>query len=144
MRRAAIILWVVAVKLKNSLFSLFTITLLSFGGWLTILFNVDPTNTDQFTFALLYICSFLFLVGLLTFIGFGIRILLSNREIIFSHFVPSLRQACLLSVAIIGLLFLQSLRVLSVIDAGAFVLAILLLELFFRAKPKHESIEEAQ
>ncbi len=122
------------MKLKQALFSLFSITLLAFGGWLTILFNVDPFKADQFILVSLYASLFLFIMGLLTFIGFGVRILLSNREIIYGNFVPSLRQAMLLSFALVGLLFLQSLRVLSAVDAGAFLLAVLLLELFFRAK----------
>lgn len=130
------------MKLKKALFSLFTITLLAFGGWLTILFNVDPTKTDQFTLTALYASVFVFLMGVLTFIGFGIRILLSNREVIYAHFAPSLRQAILVAFAAVGLLFLQSLRVLSWIDAAAFVLAVLLLELFFRAKPARTSYRE--
>lgn len=128
------------MKLKQNLFSLFAITLLSFGGWLTILFNVDPAHADRFVFIALYASLFLFILGVLTFAGFGIRILLSNREVIYNHFTPSLRQGTLVAFTLIGLLFLQSLRVLSVIDAGAFVLAILLLELFFRAKTNTDSI----
>lgn len=129
------------MKLKQTLFSLFSITLLAFGGWLTIIFNVDPTKTDTVMFAILYLSIFLFLTGILTFIGFWARILFSNREIIYHHLPPALRQAALVAFACVGLLFLQSLRVLSAIDAGAFILAILLIELFFRAKPK--SREEA-
>lgn len=124
------------MKLKQAFFSLFAITLLSFGGWLTILFNVDPTKADTFLFVALYASIFLFITGLGTFIGFWLRVLFSNREIIYSHFTPALRQAMLFGFTITGLLFLQSLRVLSVIDAGAFILAVILLELFFRAKPK--------
>lgn len=124
------------MKLKNTLFSLFVITLLAFGGWVTILFNVDPFRTDSFTFTVFYACIFLFVMGLMTFIGFGLRILASNREVIYAHFTPSFRQGLLVAFAVVGLLFLQSLRVLSWIDGGAFVLAILLLELFFRAKTK--------
>jgi hypothetical protein len=124
------------MKVKKTLFSIFSITLLAFGGWLTILFNVDPTKADRFILIALYASIFLFVMGILTFIGFWVRVLLSNREVIYSHLTPSLRQATLVAFAVIGLLFLQSLRVLSIIDAGAFVLAVLLLELFFRAKPK--------
>lgn len=124
------------MKLKQILFSLFAITLLSFGGWLTILLNIDPTKTDTFTIALLYSCIFLFIMGVASFIGFGIRILMSNREIVYQHIIPSTRQGVLLGFTAVGLLFLQSLRVLSPVDAGAFILAVLLLELFFQAKPK--------
>jgi len=133
------------MKLKQALFSLFAITLLAFGGWVTILFNVDPNRADNFIFAALYASLFLFIMGILSFIGFGIRILLSNREVIYAHLAPSVRQATLVAFALVGLLFLQSLRVLSVIDAGAFILAVLLIELFFRAKPKSEpALEEPE
>ena len=130
------------MRLRKALFSLFTVTLLAFGGWLTILFNIDPTKNDRLMLTILYASIFLFVMGLLTFIGFGIRVLLSNREVIYAHFVPSFRQAIFIAAGLIGLLFLQSLRVLSPIDAGAFVLAIILLELFFRAKPKNYSLTE--
>lgn len=123
------------MKLKQTLFSLFAVTLLSFGGWLTIFMNTDPAKVDMFTFTVLYICVFFFVMGIASFIGFGVRILLSNREVIYTHLTPSVRQGALLGFTAAGLLFLQSLRVLSPIDAGAFILAILLLELFFQAKP---------
>lgn len=124
------------MKLKRALFSLFSLTLLAFGGWLTILFNVDPLKADRFILVALYASLLIFIMGLTTFIGYGVRLLLSNREVIYAHFTPSLRQGTLIAFAVVGLLFLQSLRVLSVIDAGAFLLATFLLELFFRARPK--------
>lgn len=123
------------MKLKQALFSLFTITLLAFGGWLTILFNVNPLNADRFMHIALYASLFLFILGIATFIGYGVRVLLSNREVVYAHFPASLRQGTLLAFVLVGLLFLQSLRVLSVIDAAAFILAVFLIELFFRAKP---------
>ncbi len=122
------------MKLQQTLFSLFSVTLLAFGGWLTILFNVDPTKADRFIFLSLYASLFLFIAGVTTFAGFWLRVLLSNREVIYSNFAPALRQGTFIAAASVGLLFLQSLRVLSLIDAGAFLLAIFLLELFFRAK----------
>ena len=129
------------MKLKKALFSLFTITLLSFGGWLTILFNVDPLKADRFILISFYASVFLFVTGVASFVGFGIRVLRSHREVIYAHLTPSIRQATLLGFTAVGLLFLQSLRVLSAVDAGAFILAIFLLELFFRATPKsHRSV----
>lgn len=132
------------MQLKQSLFSLFAVTLLAFGGSITIIMNVDPKSADQFIFVALYASIFLFITGILTFLGFGMRILLSNREVIYSHFPPSLRQGMLAGLAIVGLFFLQSLRVLSAIDAFAFILAILLIELFFRAKPRQTDHEDLQ
>lgn len=132
------------MQLKKALFILFTMTLLAFGGWLTILFDVDPARASRLMLVLLYSSVFFFLTGILSFVGFGLRVLLGNREIIYSHFVPSFRQAILTAFAATGLMFLQSLRVLSPIDVGAFVLAILLLELFFRAKPKVSADWEAE
>ncbi len=123
------------MQLKQSLFGLFTITLLSLGGWLTVIFNIDPVSAETFVLVALYSSIFLFIMGITTFLGFGLRVLLGRREVVYAHFGPSLRQGTLLSVALTGLLFLQSLRVLSGIDAGAFLLAIGLIELFFQGKP---------
>lgn len=125
------------MKLRKALFSLFSLTLLSLGGWLSILLNVDPSQADRFILVALYCSLLVFISAITTAILFGLRILLSNREIIFAHFGPSLRQGSLVGFTVVGLLFLQSLRVLSLIDAGAFILAVILIELFFRTKPKH-------
>lgn len=124
------------MKLKNTLFSLFVITLLAFGGFVTILFNIDPYRADNFTLTVFYASIFFFLMGIVTFVGFGWRVMASNREVIYAHLTPSFRQGLLISFAVVGLLFLQSLRVLSWVDGGAFVLAILLLELYFKPKAK--------
>jgi predicted MFS family arabinose efflux permease len=132
------------MKLKRALFTIFTLTLLSFGGWFTIIYYIDPFKSSVSTFILLYVSIFFFTMGILTFIGFWLRVLLSNKEVVYAHFTPSLRQSILIAFALTGLLFLQSLRVLSAVDAGAFILAILLLELFFRGtrKPSTTTDEE--
>ncbi len=130
------------MKLKQTLFTIFAITLLSLGGWLTVIFNTDPSKIDTFILVALYCSLFLFIFGIATFIGFGIRILISKREVLYAHLPISIRQATLIALALVGLLFLQSLRVLSVVDAGALVLAILLLELYFRATPKRTAASQ--
>ncbi|MCL5795506.1 MAG: hypothetical protein M1338_04050 [Patescibacteria group bacterium] len=122
------------MPLKKHLFAIFTSTLLSLGIWLAILFNTDPNSTDLITRCSFFASLFVFVAGLYTFIGFYLRVYFSNREIIYSNFPIALRQSILLSLVIVGLLVFQALRVLTVWVAVIYILAIILIEFYFKSK----------
>lgn len=125
------------MNLKKSLFAIFTITLLSLGVWLAILFNTDPNNSDLITRCAFFASLFTFLAGFFTFLGFYLRVYFSNREVIYSNFPIALRQSILLSLIIVGLLIFQSLKVLTIWTIVVYILAIVLIELFFKSKNKN-------
>ena len=81
-----------------------------------------------------FVSLFVFITGILTLIGFYIRVKISNNEVFFANFKPSLRQAALFSLALTGILALQTLRVLTWWDALMLALSILLIELYFQNK----------
>jgi hypothetical protein len=122
------------MPLKKYLFAIFTFTLLSLGVWLAILFNTDPNNTDLITRCAFFASLFVFLAGFFTFLGFYLRVYFSNREIIYNNFPIALRQSILLSLIIVGLLAFQTLRVLTVWVAAIYVLAIILVEFYFKSR----------
>ena len=84
--------------------------------------------------AAFYGSLFFGLVGTLTLIGYYGRVLASRGEVIYANIGVSFRQAVLIAFAVVALLILQSFRLLTWWDGGLLVVAIMLLELYFRAK----------
>ena len=122
------------MKTKVYLFILFCITLFSLGFFILILFNVDPYNADILSQSAFFISLFIFIIGILTLIGFYVRVKITNNEVFYANFAPSVRQSILVALVIVGLLVLKTLQVLSWWDGAMFALAILLLELYFQNK----------
>lgn len=119
--------------LRIYLFSLYAIIFLSAGLCALIIFNVNPYESPFWMLIIFYLTLFLFLTGLFSLIGFYLKIWLANREIIFAHLLPTLRQSILISIAISGLIFFQQLKVLSWWLAGLYILALAMIELFFKS-----------
>lgn len=83
---------------------------------------------------LFYLMFFLFWGSLFGIVGFYLKIWASRREVIFAHIAPTLRQSALVGLALTGLLFLFQIKVLNWWVAILFILAVLLIELFFRRR----------
>jgi len=120
--------------LRLYLFGLYSTLVISIGLWLLIIVNVNPYQAPVWIVAIFYLTLFLFFVAFFAIILFYLKIWLTNREVIFSHLMPSLRQSMILALIIVGLLFLQQVRVLNWWVAGLFVIAVAMIELFFRSK----------
>lgn len=120
--------------LRLYLFSLYSIAILAFGLWMLLLFNVNPYSAPSWIIALVYTLLFCFLTGIFAIAGFHLKVRLSNREVIFSHLMPTLRQSALIAFTVIGLIFLFQLKSLNWWIGSLFIISILMLELFFRSK----------
>jgi len=107
---------------------------LSLGLWFLLLFNVNPFTAPTWIVIVFYLTLFLFLVGIFAIVGFYFKVWASNREIIFSHLAPTLRQSALISLLIIGLIFLEQVKALNWWVAILLVAAVIMLELFFRSR----------
>jgi len=118
--------------LRLYLFSLYAILFISAGFSLIIVFNVNPFQSPFWMILIFYITIFLFWTAIFSLIGYYFKVWATNREIIFSHLLPTLRQSMLIAVAIIGLLFLQQLRVLNWWVGALLVVATFFIELYFR------------
>ena len=120
--------------LRLYLFSLYFTLFLAAGLTALIIFNVNPNASPFWMISLFYITFFLFWAALFGLIGFYLKVWATNREVIFAHLLPTLRQSMLVALAITGLLFLQQLRMLNWWVAILFILAVLMIEFFFRSK----------
>lgn len=120
--------------LRLYLFSLYLVLFLAAGLCALIIFNVNPYQSPFWMIMLFYLCFFLFWGSLFGLIGFYLKVWATNCEVIFAHLLPTLRQSMMVALAIAGLLFLQQLRVLSWWTAILFLLAVLMIEFFFRSK----------
>ena len=121
-------------SLKNYLLLIFLATMLFWAAWILIILKVDPYIGGRNMIILFFISLFLSLTGLLTLIGFLLRIWFSKNELINLYLRPSVRQAILISLCIIVLLSIQILRLVNIWSGLLIVLAILSLEFFFRTK----------
>lgn len=123
--------------LKLYLFGLYSIMILSFGLWFLLLNNVNPFQAPSWIIALTYLTLFCFLNCLFSIIGFYVKVRMSNREVVFAHLAPTLRQGALVSFLILGSVFLIQVKSFNWWIASLFIISILMLELFFRFKGVH-------
>ena len=118
--------------LRLYLFTLYLILFLSAGLFGFILFNVNPFQSPFWMVLIFYSSFFLFWLALFGLIGFYLKVWATNREIIFAHLTPTLRQGALISLLLTGWLFLLLIDVLNWWVGVLLALAVLMIELSFR------------
>ncbi|OIP23501.1 hypothetical protein COX95_01380 [bacterium CG_4_10_14_0_2_um_filter_33_32] len=109
-------------------------TILCWVAWILTLLNIDPYNAGNIGLISFFMSLFFALIGTLTIVGFYLRIWFSKNEQYYENITVSFRQAILISIAVLGLLGLQSLKILNIFDGILFVLSIILLESYFLAR----------
>lgn len=122
------------MTLKKYLIGMMISTVFCWISWGMILYYVDPGTTGVVGLGAFYVSLFFALVGLLTLVGFYMRVWFSKNEILFAHVGPSFRQAILLSLILTGSLFLQSFRLLTWWDGALFIASVALLEFYFLSR----------
>lgn len=122
------------MALRLYLFSLITTFILSFFLWLLLVLTINPFQAPTWIISLFYLTFFIMLTAVFSLVNFYYKIWATNREVIFSHLGPSLRQAALLSLIFTGCLFFEQIKVLNLWITGMVVVAIGLIELYFRSK----------
>ncbi len=95
---------------------------------------VDPERDGILGQTLFYVSSFFSLTGLATLFLFWLRRRFSGNEVVYENVGVSFRQGMLVALAVLGMLALQSFRLLVWWDAGLVITAILLIELWFLSK----------
>jgi hypothetical protein len=121
-------------NLKVYIFTLCIGFVLAVGVWILILFNIDPYKADFMSIASFYASAFLWLFCLFSIIGYYIRLWRCNKEVVYANLPIAMRQGAIISIAITGLLILQTLRVLNWWIAGIWIVVVMVVELFFRAR----------
>jgi len=127
------------MSLRYYTFLLFSSMLIALGLFIFLLFSVDPYQADILQKSLFFASIFIILLGSITLINFYLKVSLSNREVIFSQLKPAFRQGFLIAAGAVFLLFLQTIRVLSVWEAIILVVALILIELYFRRESSKKS-----
>lgn len=123
------------MSIRSYLFSLYSSTLVALAVWLSVVFFSDPDVADVVTMVAFFVSIFLWCSGLLTFLIFQTKIIITRRELIYAHLPSSMRQASFISAAITLLGVLRVIQVLSWWSAILVIAIFTLLELFFRSKP---------
>jgi len=122
------------MTLKKYLIGMMISTIFCWISWGMILYYVDPSSTGVVGLSAFYVSLFFALIGLLTLVGFYMRVWFSKNEILFAHVGPAFRQAILLSLVLVGSLLLQSFRLLTWWDGGLFIASVALLEFYFLSR----------
>jgi len=105
-------------------------TLLCFVSWALIVVYVNPA-TNLVGVILFYLSLFFFLTSFFTLGGFYLRRKISKNNIEFTQAGDSFRQGVFFSLIFVGMLVLQSFEMLTLWNAGLFIIGIGLLEFYF-------------
>jgi hypothetical protein len=106
--------------------------------WIFVLFMIDPTTAGILGFVFFYLSLFLSLVGTMSVLGLLLRKKFGKEEAVFRTVTTSFRQATLLSLLLIGALFLKSKSLLAWWNIVLLVLALTVLEFFFISYQKRK------
>ncbi len=119
-------------------------TLLSFAAWLGIVISVDPYSAGLPGMILFFASFFAFLLGILTLlVTQAYRYALGEVSTIF-HIGSAFRQALLLALFGVGILFFQYVRILTWWDALLLLAFVLLLEFSFRTIQRRRIKKESR
>lgn len=114
-------------------------TAISWLGWITVLYSVDPVSSGSVGRFLFYLSLFFALIGTFALIGFFFRTWFSRERIVERFISIAIRQAILLAILLVGTLMLQGNQLFSWWSGVLLLFAIAAVELFFlsQAQP-HE------
>ncbi len=121
------------MSLRIYLLLLLIVTLVCWGLFAFILFGVDPEGGKLGVIAFYAALGFA-VMGTYALLGYVIRSRLSRGEELYANLGVSLRQGLLLTIGFIGVLLLQSIRLLNWWDGCLLVGFLVLLEFFFLSR----------
>ena len=125
------------MSISKSLSLIFLSTLFFWLIFVIFLIFVEPTEGGIFALIIFFLSLFLGLLGIFTLLFIILKFRhLKNKEKIFEKFSSSFRQAIFISIFLISLLILRTLRFLEWWSAASLLLFFLLLELIFLTKKK--------
>lgn len=120
-------------------------------AWILVLIYVDPFKAGFVGFVFFYLSLFFALIGTLSVIGYFIRSKVHKEEITYQQVSNAFRQAILLAIFVAGSLFLKSFGLLNWFNIIIFIIALVLLEVFYLSrkskkwqKQELESEQEAE
>jgi len=122
------------MTLKSYIWGMRIVTLFSIIGLVLAVLQVDPETSGLIGKVLFYIILFFALSGILNLMLLWLRRNWTTSETAYANVGLSLRQSMLLALLAIGLLIMQSFRVLVWWDGLLLLAGIFLVELYFLSK----------
>ena len=119
------------MTLRAYLWGMMASTILCFVSWALIIIYVDVETTSLIGIVLFYLSLFFFLASFFTLTGFYLRRKIAKDKIEFVQTSEAFRQGIFFALIFVGMLILQSFRMLTLWNAGLFVVGIILLEFYF-------------
>jgi len=104
------------------------VTVFSWGGWLAVIFFVNPEAASTIGFFLFYLSLFFAITGTLALIGFFIRFIFSKQFLTFEKVQIAFRQALFFGIIFVGYLYLQANHMLTWLNALLLVFLLTVLE----------------
>lgn len=118
---------------QRLLFSVFSTTLLSIGGFISVLTTIDPYNTSFIMRLIFYLLLVAVIWGISSMIMYYRRHKKDPSkptQVIWE----SMRQSLIIGVGVVGLIFFQTIDVLNILSATVYIIALVLIEIYFRLR----------
>ena len=122
------------MTLRAYIWGMRVITVLSLCALGAVIAYIDPESSGAFGAVLFYLVSFFVLSGIFNLILLFIRRKLLGNELAAKNIELSFRQGILLAITILGILILQSYRMLIWWDVLLLIAGIFLIELYFLSR----------
>jgi hypothetical protein len=116
------------MNVRQSVILMVVVTVLSWGGWLAVLFFIDPEATGQTGFFLFYLSIFFALTGTFSLIGFFARYLFTRQFPQFEKLQIAFRQALFFGIIFTSYLYMQANHLLTWLNALVLVFVVTILE----------------
>ncbi|MBI5753582.1 hypothetical protein HZA40_00370 [Candidatus Peregrinibacteria bacterium] len=108
--------------------------LLSWIGWLLVVFKLSPYETLGLSLTFFYVALFIALSSTFAVLGFYFRVWLFKNEIFYRHINVALRQGIFLSLIAVFCLIFQMMKVLTWWSGLLLIVVAVLLEFYFSAR----------
>jgi len=127
------------MKLRQFLFLMLIGTLLCWGAWFMVIFNIDPFEGSVIGFALFYLSFFLSIFGTFSLILFPFYYTFSKGAAPLYRYVQrSFSHSVIISIFLITLLFLQGLHIFTIWNFSLLTLAgVSVMAFIFSLKRSH-------
>ena len=118
---------------KRGIFAILVFsTIVSLAFFLIIFFFVNPFTANWLLVLVFYIDIIILATSVLAITFLYFRIKFSEGKTNFLPISVSIRQAFLVSIAVVGILLLKAGRILNIWDAALLILAVILIEFYYK------------
>ncbi len=119
---------------REQLFGVISVSISALTIWCYILFAVQPDKNDYLLMVTFFLAFVVWFGSLISTILYLIKVRRNNREVIYAHIKPSIRQGFLIASTLAILMVLQLLRVITVWDGFIVVIVTFVFEIAFQQK----------